>query len=260
MSTRSLKLSKHEPLGTIALNRPEQCNALDLPMIDELLHALDDFHREKSVRAVALTGVGRAFCSGLDLAQLRSTGLREDSYDKWHDMASRFGQLIEQILRYPKPIIAVVNGPALAGGAGLVLASDLAIAEPGAEMGLPAPRRGLVAGGVAPLLTFRVGGGRAAQLLLTGTAISAESAFQWGIYSELVGPDLAWARARELAAQCAECSPEALQMTKRMLNETVGEQLFTHLATGAAVTAASCTTEAAAEGIAAFLDKRTPHW
>ncbi len=262
MAEPIVKVKKHVPSGTIILNRPDQRNALTRAMIDELMQALDDFHQEKSVRAVILTGSGTAFCSGMDLSEMHETaslGQRE-SQDQWHEDAVKYRDLIEKMLIFPKPIIAAVNGPAVAGGAGLVLASDIVLAASEARFGFPEPRRGIVAGLVAPLLTFRAGGGTAARLLLTGQLIDSAECFRLGIYHEQVAADLIWARAHELAIECAKNAPQATQMTKRMLNEIIGEDLFTLLTAGAAVSAAARTTEAAREGLAAYLEKREPQW
>ena len=101
-----------------------------------------------------------------------------------------------------------MNGPAVGAGAGLVLASDIVLGTPPAQFGLPEPRRGLVAGIVSPLLSFRVGAGYAANLLLTAQLVSAQDALQRGIYHQLVPFDQAWAAAHELACQCARSSSE----------------------------------------------------
>lgn len=164
------------------------------------------------------------------------------------------------MLRFPKPIIAAVNGPAVAGGAGLVLASDLVVASNSATLGLPEPLRGIVAGIVAPLLHFRCGGSHSAYLLLTATPATAELAHRIGLFHELVDPDQVEARAFELAESCARCAPSALSLTKKMLNETIGDSMFTALATGAAISGMARTTDAAKEGLDAFLEKRDPDW
>ena len=109
-------------------------------------------------------------------------------------------------------------------------------------------------------MAFRVGGSQAAFLLLTGRTIDAAEARRIGLVHEIVAPHQVWARAAEVAAECAASAAEALQLTKRMLNETIGEHLHTLLAAGAAVSATARTTQAAAEGLAAFLEKREPRW
>ena len=260
MSQSILQIKKHVPGASIILNRPDKRNALTRGLLQELIQAFDDLHQERSVRAVILTGAGSAFCAGMDLAEMKHAAEHDDAQSIWYEDAVQYRELIEMMLRFPKPIIAAVNGPAVAGGAGLVLACDIVVAAPTARFGLPEPRRGIVAGLVAPLLAFRIGGGYSARLLLAAEIIEAAEAHRVHLYHELVAGDLVWARASELAAECAKSAPQSLQMTKRMLNETVGEHLGTLLAAGAAVSATARTTEAAAEGLAAFLDKREPKW
>ncbi len=247
-------------VGTIILNRPEKRNALSRELIADIAQAFGDFHQQKSVRSVILTSTGSSFCSGMDLSEMLATSQEPDPHPRWHNDSILYRDLIETMLQFPKPIIAAVNGAAVAGGAGLVLACDIVVAADGAIFGLPEPRRGLVAGMVSPLLAFRLGGSRASYLLLTSKLIDAAEAYRYGLFHEVVSQDKVWARAEELGRECALSAPEAVQLTKRMLNETIGEQLSTLLSAGAAVSATARTTEAAAEGLAAFLEKRSPVW
>lgn len=255
-----IRVEVHAPSGTIILERPDKRNALSRLMFLQLLRAFEDLHQQKNVRAVILTGAGAAFCAGADMAELHTTYGTDDVLEQWQRDSMQFRELVEYMLRFPKPIIAAVNGPAVGAGAGLVLASDIVLAAPQADFGFPEPRRGIVAGVSAPLLAFRAGGGRAAHLLLTGQLIDAAEAAQMGIYHRIVAQDMIWAAAHEEAQQCARSSAEALQMTKKVLNETIGEQLGMLLSAGAAVSATSRTTEAAEEGIKAFVEKREPQW
>jgi enoyl-CoA hydratase/carnithine racemase len=255
-----IRINVHEHAGTIILNRPEKRNALSRALLAELSQALGDLHLERRVRAVVMTGAGTAFCAGMDLQEMRETSQQENPHTQWHEDAVLYRDLLESMWRYPKPLIAAVNGPAMAGGAGLLLGCDLVVAAKTATFGLPEPLRGIVAGMVAPLLHFRIGGGQAARLLLSAQTIDAAEAYRIGLFHEIVEPDHLWPRAVELAAQCARSAPEALQLTKRVLNETVGEHLPTLLSAGAAASATARTTEAAAEGLAAFLEKREPNW
>lgn len=247
-------------VGTILLNRPDKRNALSRQMLAELAQALDDLHGERRVRSVILTGAGSAFCAGMDLVEMQETAQQPHALEQWHHDAEAYRGLLESMLRFPKPIIAAVNGPAAAGGAGLICACDIVVAAPEAKFGLPEPKRGIVAGIVAPLLTFRIGAGQAARLLLTAQMISAEDAFRLGIYHELVPQEMNWVRAQAIASECAQSAREALQLTKKLLNETIGEHLQTLLFAGAAASATARTTEAAQEGVRAFLEKREPNW
>lgn len=255
-----IQIQKHAPSGTIVIRRAEKRNALSRLVLLQLRQAFEDLHQERSVRAVILTGAGPAFCAGTDLKEISETSQQDDAWAQWREDAIQFKELLEQMLLFPKPIIAAVNGPALGHGAGLVLASDLTVATTNAPFGLPEPRRGLVAGLVAPLLAFRIGGGAAAKLLLTARLADSEEAHRLGIYHEVTSPDTVWARAHQLAEEIANSAAESLQLTKRMLNETIGEQLETLLSAGAAASATARTTEAAKEGCDAFLEKREPRW
>ena len=246
--------------GTIILNRPDKRNALSRALLAELDQALGDLHLERRVRAVIITGAGTAFCGGMDLAEMAATSQEENAQAQWQQDALQYRDLIERMLLFPKPIIAAVNGAAMAGGLGLVMASDIVVSADTAHFGLPEPRRGLVAGVVSPLLAFRVGGGHAAHLLLTARSIGAVEAHRIGLTHELVMGDQVWARSKEIAEECAKSAAESMQLTKRMLNEVIGESLATLLSAGAAVSATARTTEAAAEGLAAFLEKREPKW
>jgi methylglutaconyl-CoA hydratase len=256
----TILVKKHVPSGTIVLNRPDKRNALSRKLLADLAQAFDDLHQERSVRAVILTGAGSSFCAGMDLAEMQATSQQPDAFAQWHADAVQYRELIDKMLHFPKPIIAAVNGPAVAGGAGLVLASDIVVAASEAKFGLPEPKRGVVAGMVAPLLVFRLGASHAANLLLTGRLIESAEAHRIGLVHEIVKQDLIWARPHEIATEIAFSAPESIQLTKRLLNETIGEHLATLLTVGAADSATARTTEAAREGLAAFLEKREPKW
>jgi len=253
-------VKKNVPSGTIVLNRPDKRNALSRQMLTDIAQAFDDLHQERKVRAVILTGAGTAFCAGMDLAEMQQTSHQPDALSQWHHDAVQYREVLEKMLLFPKPIIAAVNGPVMAGGAGLLLASDIVIAAPEAKFGLPEPRRGIVAGIVSPLLTFRIGASHAANLLLTARTIEAAEAHRIGLYHEIVQSDFVWARAQEIAGEIAQSAPEAIQLTKKLLNETIGEHLGTQLSLGAAASATARTTDAAREGLASFLEKREPKW
>ena len=255
-----VRVHVHGSTGTIVLDRPDKRNALSRALLAEVSQAFDDLHQERRVRAVVLTGAGAAFCAGMDLGEMLTTARSERPHEQWHADAVQYQALILQMLRFPKPIIAALNGPAIAGGAGLVLASDLLLAAETATFGLPEPRRGIVAGLVSPLLYFRLGGSHSARLLLSAESIDAAEMHRIGLAQEVTANDTLWPRAQAVAESCARSAAEALLLTKRMLNETIGEHLTTLLAAGAAVSATARTTEAAAEGVAAFLEKREPRW
>ena len=129
-----VKIHVHEHTGTLILNRPEKRNALTRAGIAELIQALDDLRRERRVRAVVISASGSAFCAGMDLHEMQQTAAAPNAQELWHEDAVAYRELIEAMLRLPKPIIATVGGPAVAGGAGLVLASDIVSGGPGSEV------------------------------------------------------------------------------------------------------------------------------
>jgi methylglutaconyl-CoA hydratase len=260
MSSHSIDVKVVDEAGTIIINRPDHGNALTRSMVQQLLEAIDDLYLEKRVRAIILTGAGNSFCVGADVAEMRASKELDDPEEQWGADAADFRDLLVRMLEITKPIIAAVHGPALAAGAALVAACDLVVASHAAEFGLPDPRHGMVAGCAAPLVYFRVGAGPAARLLLTGDTIDAQEALRLGLFHELTSPDTVWARAMELAKSCAAGAPEAIQLTKRLLNETRGENLATQLSSGAVMAATARTTEAAEEGLAALAEGRTPQW
>ncbi len=159
------------------------------------------------MRGVIITGAGTAFCAGLDLDEMLSAADQEDAQEQWRADSVLYHDLVEAMLRFPKPLVAAVNGPAVAGGAGLVMACDLVIACPAASFGFPEPRRGIVAGLVAPLLAFRVGAARAAYLLLTAQVVEAQEAQRYGLFHEVVDDARVWARAHQFVGEVAKSAP-----------------------------------------------------
>lgn len=256
----NVQLRKDVPSGTITLHRPDRRNALAREMIGLLQEAFDDFLMERTVRAIILTGSGDTFCSGTDLYQIQETSESKDALKIWHEDSQAFRQLIETMLRYPKPIICAVNGWNVGSGLALMLASDIVIGGRSSKLMLPESRRGLSAGLTSPLLAFRAGTTAAARMLLTGQPVDSSQALGLNLFQEVVEDDLIWARSQQIAVECSLGARESHQMNKQMLNETVGESLFTQLSIGAAHMAAARTTPAAIEGVSAFLEKREPDW
>jgi methylglutaconyl-CoA hydratase len=244
------------PTGTIILNRPERCNALCRSMVEQLSQALDDLRQEKRVRGIVITGSGPHFCTGVDLYEWYETATTEDALQQWFADANALKELYEQMLQLPKPIVAAVDGSAMGVGLGLVLASDLVVASQRSTFSSPATKHGLVSGLLAPLLAFRLGASIASQMLIGGDELSAPEAKSLGIAHHVVASELIWVRASNWIESISGSAAESVQLSKKILNETVGEQLSTWLASGAAAMATSLTTEAATEGLSAFVQKR----
>ena len=260
MQSDQIEVKVTDCAGTIVLNRPDHKNRMTRLMVRQFTEALDDLYREKKVRAIIITGAGDTFCEGFDWREAQAQQNEQVAVQRWGEDATAWRDLIVRMLEITKPIIASVNGSALSEGAGIVLGSDIVIAAKESEFGLPDPRFGLVASIAAPLLSHRIGAGQAARILLTSATLDAAESLRVGVFHELVDHDKAWARAMEIARDCSLAAPEALQLTKRLLTETIGEELPTKLAAGAVVRATAFTTEAARKGMASIKDQRKPNW
>jgi enoyl-CoA hydratase/carnithine racemase len=255
-----LKIVDH--VATILIDRPQACNALDANLVAELKLTFSDVHQEKRVESVVITGKGEHFCSGVDLKAFAEVSQREplEAQLRWFEIWRELTELCETILRFPKPVVAAIDGPAIGAGLALALASDLIILSDSATLSANAAHRGLIGGLTAPLLSFRFGAALAARMLLTGSAIDAQEAYRLGMCCEVVPSSQIWVTANDWAKRCATAPHESLQATKRILNESIGEALMTNLATGAATAATVCNAESATEGIRAFVEKRDPDW
>ncbi len=197
----------------LTLNRPEKRNALSRALIGELTDTLRNAGADDAVRAVILTGAPPAFCAGLDLKEVAQTTPEQAEVD-----ASNLLALFETIDTLPKPVIAAVNGPAVAGGAGLVSVCDLVLCGQSGRIGYPEIKRGLVAAIVMTFLRRLVGERQAKYLLLTGETLDAETALRFGLCNEVVADDALLPRARYYADLLAAYPPRALAETKRLWN------------------------------------------
>lgn len=258
MSNSLVRYAHHGSSALITLNREDKRNALSR----ELIRGLDDaFRQAKSdsqVRSVILTGEGRAFCAGMDLAELQASVTADTENTPIWDDAQQLAELYDLIYRLPKPTIAAVNGVAVAGGAGLVSVCDLALAVPEAKFGYPEVKRGLVAAMVMPHLLRHVGERMARYLLLTGELINAEDACRCGLINAVVDADSLMDRASEWAEKLAEGGPNALMRTKELLS-TFSQQA-TSIEEAAKASAAPRLTEECRLGLEAFFEKKPVPW
>ena len=244
-------------IATITLNRPDKRNAISYELIDDLIAALKQA-AGSSAQVVVLTGSGSAFCSGMDMENLKQiTGrTNEQNMQDSETMASLFRTLYD----FPKPTIAAVNGPAIAGGTGLATLCDFTLAVPEAKFGYTEVRIGFVPAIVSSFLIANIGEKRARDLLLTGRIFDAEEAYKLGLVNEIVAPDRLMPRTLELAAQLMENSPASLRATKKLLSGYTREQLDRQVAQAVSGNAAIRQTADFKEGITAFLEKRKPTW
>jgi methylglutaconyl-CoA hydratase len=238
---------------TLTLDRPEKRNALSLGLVEGLHAALELADLDAEARVVVLRGAGKDFCAGADLGELLASA--DLTLAENEATALRLGALFGRMRALPKPILAVVQGRALAGGAGLVTACDIAVAAAGAQLGYPEIQRGFVPAMVMTLLR-RVAGEKAAlDLVLTGRLLSAEEARAVGLVSRVV-PDAQLDReAAALAGALAAASSSALALTKQLFYQLDGRSVDDGVALGARINALARQTPDFRAAIAQFLTR-----
>ena len=234
----------------ITMNRPEQRNALNAELMMGLGEAFTEAERDDAVRCVVFTGAGdRAFCAGMDLKAFAAGGLNLDT--------KRPGLHTFNRRVFPKPVVAAVNGTAVAGGFELMMACDMAVAADHAMFGLAEVKRGLVAAGGGTRLPRRIPLAIALEMALTGDTVSAARAYELGLVNKVVPAAKLREEALALAARVAANGPLALKATKQLMMEEIGATDWAHINASVAHVFAS---EDAKEGATAFAERRTPVW
>lgn len=250
---------KKDRVAYITMDRPDVLNALHPPASREMREAFTDFRDDPDVWVAILTGTGdRAFSAGNDL--------------KYHTEHTRPGEAYPEAETNPlggitrdftcwKPIIAAINGYALGGGLEVAMACDIIVASEKAQLGLPEPRVGVVAGaGAAHLLPRLVPQNLALGMLLTGGRISAQLALMWGLVNEVVPQDEVMATAERWAQEIVECAPLAVRATKQMVKQGLGRPVDEAMAATYSEYEGAKNSQDYVEGPKAFAEKRKPEW
>jgi methylglutaconyl-CoA hydratase len=245
-----LKITRADFGVELTLHRPDCRNALSRALIAELTAALRAAEQDAAVRSIVLTGTPPAFCAGLDLREVAQTTAGQAEHD-----ASALLTLFETIDNLPKPVIAAVNGPAVAGGAGLASVCDLVICGESGILGYPEIKRGLVAAIVMTYLRRLVGERDAKYLLLTGENLTAERALEFRLVNEVVPDDALLDRARHYARLLAGYPPQAITNTKVLFNRIRSLQHADAVAEARALNAAMRLTGESRSGVAEFFKK-----
>ena len=257
MPYSTIELAYDGGVATITLNRPEKRNAISFELIDDLLRGLEEVAESDAI-VLILTGAGKAFCSGMDLDNLKALLGRTPEQNLEDSRA--MVRLFRSVYEFPKVTIAAVNGAAIAGGTGLALLCDFTLAVPEAKFGYTEVRIGFVPAIVSTFLLRQVGEKQARNLLLTGKLFDAEEAMRLGLVGEIVAPENLMPRARELAALLMQNSPASLRATKQLLTDHAHAEIDAQIEAAVRENAAIRTTADFREGITSFLEKRKPVW
>jgi 2-(1,2-epoxy-1,2-dihydrophenyl)acetyl-CoA isomerase len=257
MDYKTLLVNKKNGLSIVTMNRPERMNALGLELRTDLLASLADLGRDDEVRAIILTGKGKAFCAGGDLGELKE----KMTVSQARNYVREVSRIIAAIRNLEKPVIAGVNGAAVGAGFSLVMASDLIVASEKAFFSMAFVKVGLVPDLGANFFAPRLfGNHKAKEMAFLGKTLSARDLWEMGLVNYLVAPEALEQKLLEVAGQITDGPPLALGLAKRMMNQSWDLALDDMLEVEALSQAACLQSEDFQEGATAFYEKRTPHF
>ena len=250
---QTVLFSVDQSIARITLNRPDKRNALNDELVSELKQSLDAAARDETVRVVLITGAGKDFCSGADLASLQ----RISQFGVQESMASArvMGELFVEMRRYARPIIAAVRGRALAGGCGLATACDIILAAESAQFGYPEVNIGFIPAMVMAILRRSVSEKRAFELITRGEIISAATALDAGMINRVFADDQFESSVESYVAQMASKSASAVSLAKNLLYHMDGMTFETAIEAGIQLNAITRMTEDCKRGVERFLKK-----
>ncbi|MGC8595634.1 MAG: enoyl-CoA hydratase/isomerase family protein [Candidatus Kryptoniota bacterium] len=257
MAYETLKLAFEDKVATITINRPEKLNALNAVVISELEDALKSVESSTNTRVLIITGAGeKAFAAGADISELNTLDVISGK-----EFADRGQRVFNYIEKFPKPVIAAVNGYALGGGSELAWACHFRLASENAKFGQPEVNLGIIPGyGGTQRLVRLVGKGKATELILLGNQFDAQTAFDLGLVNRVVPQPQLMNAAYELAKTLAAKAPIAIRLALQALNAAVQLPQDEGMKIEAQLFALCCGTADHKEGTSAFLEKRNPVW
>jgi methylglutaconyl-CoA hydratase len=244
-------------LARLTLNRPDKRNAINSKMVSEMQSALDEIETSRA-RVAIITGAGKSFCAGMDLEMLADIASQSSAENM--DDSRRMAKMFRRIWSFSKPLIAAVNGAALAGGCGIATLCDFTLAVPEAKFGYTEVKIGFLPAIVSVFLTRQIGDKQARNLLLTGRLVEATEALALGLITEIVPRERLLERARELADVLIAASPVSLTRAKRLLTSAAAASIDADLERAILENARIRCTADFKEGLASFLEKRKPVW
>lgn len=256
----SLAIERHGPIGLVTMNRPERHNAFDDVLIQELTETLRSMEAEESVRLVVLSGAGKSFSAGADLAWMkRMAGFSKDENQR---DAMGLAALMRTLAHLRKPTIARVQGAAYGGGVGLVACCDVAVASQGATFALSEARLGLIPAVISPYVIAAIGERAARRFFITGERFDAAEAWRLGLLHEVTSSDDDLdEKIGAIADAMLECGPVAQREAKELIRAVAGKPIHSELLQDTAERIARIrSSPEGREGIAAFLEKRRASW
>jgi 2-(1,2-epoxy-1,2-dihydrophenyl)acetyl-CoA isomerase len=261
MEGKDLILEKDGPIAILTLNRPDKMNAINAEMRELFPRALQEVQEDDNLRALIITGAGRGFCSGADVAAQAARAAGQQVATSRKTILALVGNLILAFEKINKPIIAAVNGIAAGVGLTITLACDLRIASTNARFAAIWVKRGLIAdGGATLLLPLIVGMEKALELSFTGDIIDAQEAERIRLVSKVVPHEELMNRAKELAKKIASGPPISVELVKRVTWEKIRNQLREQLLLESYAQNVCRTTQDQKEAVKAFMEKREPQF
>jgi len=259
MGFKNIIYEKRGPGGWIYLNRPELMNPLNLEIIQEIGQAWEDLERDRNIKAMVITGKGRAFSAGADLTFIKQLMEGTDGPEIFTEYMQTWERVFSGIENSRVPVIGVINGLCLAGGLELALICDILVAAEGARIGDQHANFGLIAGGGGTQrLPRKIGINRAKELLITGDWITPQKAMEWGLVNMVVPDDKLEEAAAELVNKIASKSSDTSRLAKLLVNQGMQMNLHEALKLEQWVVSLHFTGEDVKEGLAAFKEKRKP--
>lgn len=249
---KTITVDIERPIALVTLNRPDRLNALNDEVVSELSATLDDLEKRDEVRAIIVTGAGKAFCAGADVSTFKGMAPVRVAV-----LSREVQALMNKIEWYTKPVMAAINGYALGGGLELAMACDLRIAAESAKLGQPEINLGTLPGAGGTQRLPRIAGGSRAKLLIyTGDGVSASEALSMGLVDRVVPPESLLQESKSLALKIAEKPPLALMAAKYAIQMGLDSSMWSGLAGEAWLFGLMASTGDFAEGVSAFLERR----
>ena len=258
MRYEQIRRADEGSVATITLARPEARNALNAALIAEVTRCFEELAEDEGVRVVVLTGEGPSFCAGADIGYMRDTA--SFSYQENMEEARRLAEMFRAVADLPKPVVAKVRGAAIGGGAGLVAATDFAVAEEGTQFAFAEVRLGIAPATIAPFVVRKIGLSLAGALFLTGERFGADRAREIGLVHEVVPEGKLDAAVGKVIEQFLQGGPAAQAAIKDALRQIEATEPMEALGIMTQLIAELRMGEEGQEGLGAFLEKREPFW